>query len=75
VIELKTETELAAMRQAGRVVAQVLAAVRERAEVGMRLRELDELASEVIAKAGASPSFLGYHPSWAPTPYPGAICA
>ena len=74
-IELKTETELTAMRRAGQVVAQVLAAVRERAEVGVPLRELDELASEVIAKAGASPSFLGYHPSWAPTPYPGAICA
>src|SRR4029453_15652264 len=36
-------------------------------------RELDELAAEMIAKAGARPSFLGYHPEWAPVPYPGVV--
>lgn len=73
-IELKTRTELAAMREAGRVVAEVLAAVRARAEVGVTPRELDELAADLIRAAGARPSFLGYHPSWAPTPYPATIC-
>lgn len=74
-IELKTETEVAALREAGRVVAHALAAVRERADVGVSLRELDEVAASVISDAGAKPSFLHYHPSWAPFPYPAVICA
>jgi methionyl aminopeptidase len=75
VIELKTRTELAAMRQAGQVVARALAAVRAHAKVGVRLLELDEIAARVIAEAGATPSFLNYHPSFAPSPYPAVICA
>lgn len=74
-IELKTTGELGAMRHAGRVVADALAAIRAHAEVGVSLRELDEVAAEVIAKAGARPSFLNYHPSFAPSPYPAVICA
>lgn len=74
-IELKTDTELAAMREAGRVVARALTAIREHADIGVPVRELDELAATVIAEAGARPSFLHYHPSFAPSPYPAVICA
>jgi len=75
VIELKTSREIGVLREAGRVVAEALAAVRRRAEVGVTLTELDQVAAKVIKGAGATPAFLGYHPSWAPTPYPGVICA
>lgn len=74
-IELKTSGELAAMREAGRVVADALAAVRAHAEVGVSLLDLDEAAAAVITKAGARPSFLHYHPSFASSPYPAVICA
>jgi methionyl aminopeptidase len=74
-VELKTSTEIALQREAGRVVAEALAAVRDRAEVGVTLAELDRVAAVIIDKAGATPAFLGYHPSWAPAPYPGVICA
>ena len=74
-VELKTSREIALLREAGRVVAEALAAVRERAEVGITLAELDHVAAKVIDQAGAIPAFLGYHPSWAPTPFPGVICA
>jgi methionyl aminopeptidase len=74
-VELKTSKEIALQREAGRVVAEALAAVRERAEVGVTLRHLDRVAATVIEAAGETPAFLGYHPSWAPTPYPGVICA
>ena len=62
------------MREAGRVVARTLAAVVEAAQAGVRLVDLDAMAAELIAEAGAKPSFLGYHPRWAPTPYPGVLC-
>nr|WP_219413032.1 type I methionyl aminopeptidase [Pseudonocardia nigra] len=63
------------MGAAGRVVGDVLAAVKHRAAPGVTLRELDVLAADLIAQAGARPTFLGYHPDWAPRPYPGVICA
>lgn len=74
VIELKTPGEIDAIDAAGSVVARVLAAVRERAAPGVRPRELDALAADMIADAGAVSSFLGYRPGWAPTPYPGVLC-
>jgi len=73
-IELKTGGELDAMREAGRVVARTLAAVRENASVGDSLLELDAIAAEILHSAGAGSSFLGYHPGFAPSPYPGVLC-
>ncbi|MFC5749944.1 type I methionyl aminopeptidase [Actinomadura rugatobispora] len=73
-IELKTPGEIDAMREAGRVVAAIHDQTRARAAAGVSLLELDELAREIIAEAGAGASFLGYHPSFGATPYPGVIC-
>jgi methionyl aminopeptidase len=75
VIELKSSGEVAALREAGRVVATALDELRAAAVVGVSLRELDSIAAQVIADAGAVPSFLNYQPHFAPTPYPGVICA
>ncbi|MEV5176721.1 type I methionyl aminopeptidase [Streptomyces flaveolus] len=74
-VEIKTDAALDAMREAGRVVAHALAAVREAAGVGVSLRELDEVARSVLAEAGAGSPFLGYRPSFAPVAFPAVICA
>jgi methionyl aminopeptidase len=74
VIELKTQPALIAMRAAGRVVAQALAAARTVADVGVSLRDLDDAAAAVIAEAGATSTFLDYRPSFAPTPFPAVTC-
>lgn len=73
--ELKSEDQIASMREAGQIVAAALDAARRRAAVGVSLRELDEVAAAVIAARGAQPLFLNYHPRWAPSPFPGVICA
>ena len=73
-VEIKTPGEIQAMRASGRVVAQILATVRGQAQAGTRLTELDEAARAVLAAAGATSPFLGYRPSFAPVPYPAAIC-
>jgi methionyl aminopeptidase len=73
-VELKTPSEITAMRAAGRVVAAALAAVREAADVGARLTDLDEVARAVLADAGATSPFLGYQPSFAMSPFPAVIC-
>lgn len=73
-IELKSGAAIAKMREAGRVTARALAAVRDAAAVGVSLLELDEVAHAVIREAGAKSPFLHYHPSFAPTPFPAVIC-
>ncbi|MFI1796718.1 type I methionyl aminopeptidase [Streptomyces sp. NPDC020379] len=73
-VEIKTDEALDAMREAGRVVAHALAAVRKAAGVGVSLHELDEAARAVLREAGADSPFLGYRPSFAPTPFPAVIC-
>ncbi len=74
-VEIKTDASVDAMREAGRVVARALTAVEKTAAVGVSLRELDEVAREVLREAGAGSPFLDYHPDWAPVPFPAVICA
>ncbi|MEN3358899.1 MAG: methionyl aminopeptidase, partial [Mycobacteriales bacterium] len=73
-VELKSPGERAAMREAGRVVAAMLAAATAAAGVGVPLRDLDGAGREVLRAAGAKPTFLGYHPRFAPSPYPAVLC-
>jgi methionyl aminopeptidase len=68
-IELKTPSEIDAMRVAGALVARALAAVTDAARPGVSTGELDALAEQVIRDGGGVPSFLGYHG------YPASICA
>jgi methionyl aminopeptidase len=73
-VEIKTPGEVDAMRAAGQVVAQILSSVRAGARAGTRLAELDAIARDVLAQAGATSPFLGYRPAFAPVPFPAAIC-
>ena len=67
-IEYKSGAQVRAMRVAGLVVADALAAVRDAAQPGVTTAELDAIAARVIADAGATSSFLGYHG------YPATLC-
>lgn len=77
-IELRTPSEIDAMAQAGSVVAQCLRAARETAESGLATGvtplQLDAAAAQVIADRGAVSCYIGYHPDWAPSPYPAVTC-
>jgi methionyl aminopeptidase len=68
-VELKSAAEVATMREAGRVVATVLAALRQAVRPGTTTADLDALAAELTRKAGARPSFKGYRG------YPATLCA
>lgn len=73
-INIKTDQSLEAMREAGRVVARALAAVRAAAGVGVTLRALDATAHAVLREAGAGSPFLGYQPGFASAPFPAVLC-
>lgn len=59
-IELKTPAELAKMRQAGRLVAEVLRLIEDIAEPGLTTQQLDSAAADYIEQRGARPAFKGY---------------
>lgn len=67
-IEHKSADELALMREAGRITAHVLAAIGDAVAPGVTTAELDELAFQLIKKAGAHPAFLEYRG------YPATLC-
>jgi methionyl aminopeptidase len=57
------------MREAGRLVGEVLTELAAAVAVGVSTADLDALAEKRILQAGAIPAFKGYHG------YPAAICA
>lgn len=73
-IEIKSADQLSTMRAAGLVVARTLAAITEAARPGVSTSDLDSLARDCLADAGATSSFLGYR-AYGTVPYPGVICA
>jgi len=71
----KTAEELALMREAGRIVALVLQAIREAARPGVSTADLDRLAEDIIRSHGAVPSFLGVPGGPGRPDFPATICA
>ncbi len=70
----KTAEELVIMREAGRITALALQAVREAIRPGVSTKELDAIAEDVIRSHDAIPAFLGYPPG-SRHPFPATITA
>ena len=68
-ITLRSKHEIELMREAGKIVAQAHAAVKEAIRPGISTMELDKIAHDVIIKHKATPSFLDYNG------FPASICA
>src|SRR4029453_10317559 len=73
VITLKTPQETAKMHEAGRIVAEMLAACRSVVRPGVTTGELDRIAADVLKRRGATSNFKGYGVPVLP-PFPGVIC-
>jgi methionyl aminopeptidase len=67
-INLKSKREIEIMRDASRIVAEVLEELRRFCRIGVSTRELDRVAEEKTAQCGAEPAFKGYRG------YPKALC-
>ena len=68
-IVCRSAAELERMREAGRLVGEVLTELTAAVAPGVSTAELDEIAERRIRQAGATPAFKGYHG------YPATICA
>jgi methionyl aminopeptidase len=73
-VKLKSEQELAIMREAGRIVAKAHAAMQAALKPGISTYELDQIAETVIRDHGATPAFLNYPKPDAPA-FPATITA
>ncbi len=73
-IILKTRSEIALMREAGRIVARVHEAMRDLVRPGVTTAELNTRAEEIIRQHDALPTFLGY-PHTGRNDFPASICA
>ena len=68
-ITRKTREQIALMRRAGRVVAEMHEECRKVARAGATTLDVDRVAREVIERRGARSNFLGYHG------FPAVICS
>ena len=68
-ITIKTDAEIACMRESGKLTKNVLDLIGREIRVGMTTKDLDKIAYDYIKSCGAYPSFLGY------SGYPASICA
>jgi len=64
----KSTAEIEMMANAGRIVAETIALLRDHVRPGVSTGELDELAEDFIVSQGGVSSFKGYRG------YPAAIC-
>jgi methionyl aminopeptidase len=67
-ITRKSKEQVALMRRAGRVVAEIHDVCRKAARPGVTTADLDAVAREVIERRGARSNFLNYHG------FPAVIC-
>lgn len=69
-IILKSDDEIAIMREAGRIVARTLDVLVAALRPGLVTRELDKIVRCEFEKHGVVPTFLGY----GDPPYPATVC-
>lgn len=68
-IYLKTEDEIALLKESSLLVGKTLAELARLIKPGVTTLQLDKVAEEFIRDHGAEPAFKGYHG------FPGSICA
>jgi methionyl aminopeptidase len=71
---LKSESEIAIMDEANRIVRSILAELADLIRPGTSTIEIDRYAEESIRKAGATPAFKGYPHRNDGRDFPGTVC-
>ncbi|MDE6047018.1 MAG: type I methionyl aminopeptidase [Anaeroplasmataceae bacterium] len=68
-IEIKSEREIALLKEAGRIVALCHEEMAKRVRPGVSTQELNDICEKIILEHNATPSFKGYGG------FPSAVCA
>lgn len=73
-IKLKTQEEIAILREGGKRHAYILAEVAKKVVPGVSTQHLEDYAQKLIHEGGDTAAFLNYTPRGAKRPYPAALC-
>jgi len=73
-ITLKTEEDIKLLREGGKILAAILDELEKEVVSGATTLDVDDRAMELMEEYGVEPMTLGYHPDFAPRPYPAASC-
>ncbi len=73
-ITKKTAEEIKLLKEAGHKLATILKELAKVAVPGATTLDIDDRAMELAEQLGVEPVLLGYHPTFAPLPYPAAVC-
>ena len=73
-ITKKSPEEIAVLKEAGSILARMLKEIAKEAVPGVSTLALDDKAMELAQENNVIPILLGYHPGFAPRPYPAAVC-
>lgn len=73
-ITKKSPEEIAKLRIAGGILAKMLKTLAKETVAGVSTLDLDDRGMELIEEYGVEAALLGYHPEFAATPFPAAIC-
>ena len=67
-VSIKSQSEIALMREAGKILAKVHEELKDAIRPGMSTLDIDKLGEKLIRSYGCIPSFLNYNG------YPASIC-
>ncbi len=73
-ITIKTEEDIKKLREGGKLLALVLDELEKEVVPGATTLDVDDRAMELLEQYNLEPIILGYHPTFAPRPYPAATC-
>lgn len=73
-ITKKSPEEIAILAEGGAILAKILKTLGAEAVAGVSTLTLDDIAMQLAEEAKVEPVLLGYHPEFAETPYPAAVC-
>lgn len=71
---IKTAEDIKILREGGKLLAMVLDELEKEVVPGATTLDVDDRAMELLEKYKLEPITLGYHPTFAPRPYPASTC-
>ena len=73
-ITIKKPEDIEKLREGGKHLAQVLAALKKAVHPGVQTADLDTLAEKMVREMGDTPAFLHYKPKGAKRGFPASLC-
>lgn len=70
----KTPEEIEILKEGGHILARILKTLAKEVAPGMTTEDVNDRAIQLAEEFGVETVLLGYHPDFADSPYPAAIC-